>query len=250
MTQGWWRNTVRWRNRDIQRQQQPKPWCHWWCQFIMTHTRLAVLAGVSVPWHRPGLQFLLVPVYCDTAQALVFLLASLYCDTAQTLVFLLASVYCDTAQALQFLLVSVCCDTAQDLVFLLVWVYSDAAQDLVFLLVSVYRDTDQAYSSCWCQCIVTQTRLTVLAGVSVLWHSPGLTALAGVSVLWHRGLDTLAGVSVLWHRGLGILAGVSVLWRSSGQGRALNRESDFCVIWWIWFLHDVTHTMAWAFSIM
>ena len=41
----------------------------------------------------------------------MFLLVSVYCDTAQALVFLLVSVRCDTAQALVFLLVSVCCDS-------------------------------------------------------------------------------------------------------------------------------------------
>ena len=60
----------------------------------------------------------------------------------------------------------------------------------------------------------------VLAGVSVLWHSPSLGGLAGVSVLWHSPcLGVLAGVSVLWHSpSLGVLAGVSVLWHSPCLG--------------------------------
>ena len=71
------------------------------------------------------------------------------------------------------------------------------------------------------QCITTfQCSLGVLAGVSVLWHSPSHGVLAGVSVLWHSpSLGVLAGVNVLWHSpSLGVLAGVSVLWHSPSLG--------------------------------
>ena len=58
--------------------------------------------------------FLLVSVYCDTAQALVFLQVSVYyCDKAQALVFLLVSICYDTAHPVVFLLVSVCCDVTK-----------------------------------------------------------------------------------------------------------------------------------------
>ena len=62
--------------------------------------------------------------------------------------------------------------------------------------------------------------LGVLAGGNVLWHSPGLSVLAGGNVLWcSPGLGVLAGGSVLSHSpSLGVLAGVSVLWHSPSLG--------------------------------
>ena len=76
----------------------------------------------------------------------------------------------------------------------------------------------QPWCSGWCQCVVTQPSLGVLAGDSVLWHSQ-----ASVFLLVSVCCDTAKPRCSCWCQcavtqpSLGVLAGVSVLWHSQAS---------------------------------